>query len=247
MQDEQASPRNLTAQVGHPVYLPCVVEAVGEKMVSWLRLRDFHLLTVGQFTYTPDERFLVRQTNSNDWSLTIKHVLPSDEGLYECQVNTDPPRSQYYRLSVVVPSTKMVGSPDMFVRAGSPLQLSCLLSDSPVVLPSFVFWYHNDRMINYDSRGSISLTKKEESILSRLAIPSARVNDSGNYSCHFVGSTADPASIYVHVLQGEKRSSTGEVSVVQNDQTESKGLVLHFNFVLLVILITIPVVYNNVL
>lgn len=89
--------------------------------VSWLRLRDFNLLTVGLYTYTADDRFVVRQGSlqPNDWALQIKHVTPVDEGIYECQVrpesfphsfhvldafvlqvNSDPPRSQYYRLSV---------------------------------------------------------------------------------------------------------------------------------------------------
>lgn len=208
--------------------------------VSWLRLRDFHLLTVGLFTYTSDDRFVLRHgtLQPNDWALQIKHVAASDAGIYECQVNTDPPRSQYYRLNVVgkrhvcfmlhhaltessdycliycsvspVPLTKMVGSPDMFVRAGATLNLSCVISHSPE-LPAIVFWYHNERMINYDldasgERASISMGKDHrspDSVISRLVIRGTKLNDSGNYSCHFVGSSAEPAYIYVHVLQGE--------------------------------------------
>lgn len=58
---------------------------------------------MGLFTYTSDDRFIIRHgtLQSNDWALQIKHVTPEDEGLYECQVNTDPPRSQYYYLHVV--------------------------------------------------------------------------------------------------------------------------------------------------
>lgn len=103
----------------------------------------------------------------------------------------------------------MVGSPDMFVRAGSTLNLSCVISHSPE-LPAIVFWYHNERMINYDyesgERGSITMTKDHrspDSVISRLVIRGTKLNDSGNYSCHFVGSSAEPAHIYVHVLQGK--------------------------------------------
>lgn len=60
--------------------------------VSWLRMtsmKDFHLLTVGLFTYTSDDRFVIRHgtLQPNDWALQIKHVTPSDEGIYECQVS----------------------------------------------------------------------------------------------------------------------------------------------------------------
>lgn len=103
----------------------------------------------------------------------------------------------------------MVGSPDMFVRAGSPLNLTCIISNSPE-LPAFVFWYHNDRMINYDyesrEKGSISMRKDTtavDTVISHLLIRSTKLNDSGNYSCHFVGSSIEPAHIYVHVLQGQ--------------------------------------------
>jgi len=224
IQEEEATPRNVTAQMGHSVFLHCIVEPIGDKMVSWLRLRDFHLLTVGLFTYTSDERFVVRHgtLQPNDWALQIKHVLPADEGIYECQVNSDPPRSQYYRLKVVIPETGMIGSPDMFVRGGSPLNLTCLISNSPE-LPSVVFWYHNDRVVNYDfesnGRGLITLSKNgnaADSLVSSLLIRSTKLTDSGNYSCHFVGSSSNPAHIYVHVLQGERRQSKGEELVSGN-------------------------------
>jgi hypothetical protein len=103
----------------------------------------------------------------------------------------------------------MVGAPDMFVRAGSPLNLTCVISNSPE-LPAFVFWYHNERMINYDyesgEKGSISMRKDPaavDTVISHLLIRSTKLMDSGNFSCHFVGSSVEPAHIYVHVLQGE--------------------------------------------
>ncbi|RWS29166.1 Neurotrimin-like protein [Leptotrombidium deliense] len=244
MFDEKATPKNVTAQIGHSVYLHCIVEPIGDKMyckriaqqmqycflcalisaehpnteltavsalqISWLRLHDFQLLTVGLFTYTADYRFVVRHgtLQANDWALEIKHVTPKDEGLYECQVNTDPPRSTYYYLHVVVPYAGMVGSPDdMFVRAGSVINLTCVISRSPDP-PAFVFWYRNDRMINFDyssddKRVEISVHKdpeKSDTAISRLIIRAARLNDSGNYTC--TPSNAEPTSIYVHVLQG---------------------------------------------
>ncbi|KAI1301957.1 hypothetical protein HDE_02969 [Halotydeus destructor] len=117
----------------------------------------------------------------------------------------------------------MVGSPDMFVRSGATINLTCVISRSPEP-PAFVFWYHNDRMINYDykslDRGDITLSKnpaKVDSVISRLLIKAARHNDSGNYTCS--PSNAEATSIYVHVLQGEKRQSNR--NGIQNDGTSS--------------------------
>ena len=100
----------------------------------------------------------------------------------------------------------MVGFPDMFVRTGATINLTCIISRSPEP-PAFVFWYHNERMINYDyysmGRGEITVQKdssKSDTVISRLVIRSAKLQDSGNYTCS--ASNADPTSLYVHVLQG---------------------------------------------
>jgi len=77
-------------------------------------------------------------------------------------------------------------------------------------------------MINYDynsiGRGEISVHKdssKSDLVISRLVIRGAKLHDSGNYTC--TPSNAEPTSIYVHVLQGEKRLS----SRIQNDESSS--------------------------
>ena len=63
-------------------------------------------------------------------------------------------------------------------------------------------------MINYDynqeGKGQISVQKdplKNDVVISRLLIKKARLDDSGNYTCS--PSNAEPASSYVHVLQGK--------------------------------------------
>lgn len=55
--------------------------------ISWIRRRDFHVLTSSTFTYTNDERFQVlHPEGSDDWTLQIKYVQDRDNGTYECQV-----------------------------------------------------------------------------------------------------------------------------------------------------------------
>lgn len=55
--------------------------------VSWVRHRDIHLLTVGRYTYTSDQRFrAIHHPHSDDWVLQIKYPQHRDSGIYECQV-----------------------------------------------------------------------------------------------------------------------------------------------------------------
>ena len=60
------------------------------------------LIAVGKFVYISDERFRVlHEPNSEDWFLVIKSVTYKDEGVYECQVNSDPYQTFKFHLSVV--------------------------------------------------------------------------------------------------------------------------------------------------
>jgi hypothetical protein len=65
-----------------------VTHSVGMFQISWVRRRDWHILTSGMFTYTNDERFQVLHSEgSDDWTLQIKYVQKRDNGTYECQVS----------------------------------------------------------------------------------------------------------------------------------------------------------------
>lgn len=59
------------------------------------------ILTLGLTTYSADDRFFVEHARHlQNWSLFIKHVQPTDAGLYECQVSTHPPTSSFIKLKV---------------------------------------------------------------------------------------------------------------------------------------------------
>ena len=78
-----------------------------------------------------------------------------------------------------------MGSKEKVFRAGSEMQLVCTIRDVTAV-PTFVFWYHNSRMINYDavSGVEVAVTALERRRLrATLTVASVSSSSSGNYSC----------------------------------------------------------------
>lgn len=67
--------------LGKSAYLSCRVRNLGNKTVSWIRHRDIHILTVGSYTYTSDQRFQATNHKENDeWTLQIKWAQKRDGG-----------------------------------------------------------------------------------------------------------------------------------------------------------------------
>lgn len=49
--------------------------------VSWVRHRDIHLLTVGRYTYTSDQRFeAIHSPHTEEWTLRIRYAQRKDSG-----------------------------------------------------------------------------------------------------------------------------------------------------------------------
>ncbi|XP_049827274.1 zwei Ig domain protein zig-8-like isoform X1 [Schistocerca gregaria] len=195
--------RNVTALVGRTALLNCRVRNLGDRTVSWVRHRDIHLLTVGRFTYTSDQRFqAMHSPQTEDWMLQIRYPQIRDSGVYECQVSTTPPIGHSMYLSVVEPVTTILGEPHMYIYRGSTINLTCIVQHSPEPPPAII-WTHDGQEINYDSeRGGVSvITEKGDFTTSYLLIQRADAPDSGTYTCS--PSNANTKSVAVHVLNGE--------------------------------------------
>ncbi|XP_014474318.1 PREDICTED: basement membrane-specific heparan sulfate proteoglycan core protein-like isoform X2 [Dinoponera quadriceps] len=221
---DDIAPRNVTAIVGQTAELNCYVKHPGDRVVSWIRKRDLHILTSSIHVYTGDGRFSVLHPEpSDEWTLRIEYVQSRDAGVYECQVNTEPKMNLAFMLKVEesapVPATttpnaihrtfnsaaqaKILGPEDVYVKKGSTISLTCTVNVQSTP-PSSVSWHHGGAVVDFDSpRGGVSLeTEKTESgTTSRLLVTQARLTDSGNYTC--IPSNANPASVMVHVLNGE--------------------------------------------
>ncbi|XP_029156318.1 zwei Ig domain protein zig-8 isoform X1 [Nylanderia fulva] len=203
---------NVTVQLGGTAFLHCKVRNLAERTVSdaetsWIRRRDFHVLTSSMFTYTNDERFQVlHPEGSDDWTLQIKYVQERDNGTYECQVSRSTGiLSHFVNLNIVIPEAFILGSEEHHVDVGSIINLVCIIEKSPTP-PQYVFWYHNNRMINYDTtRGSVTVQTDPGPTQSRLTIHQAVESDTGNYTCS--ASNTKPASIFVFVTEGDKMAA----------------------------------------
>lgn len=106
-------------------------------------------------------------------------------------------------LFVIAAQANIWGPEDVYVKKGSTISLTCSINVHSTP-PGSVLWYHGASVVDFDSpRGGISLeTEKTESgTTSKLLVTKAALTDSGNYTC--VPSNANPASVWVHVLNGE--------------------------------------------
>ncbi|XP_069940059.1 neural cell adhesion molecule 2 [Cherax quadricarinatus] len=194
----QQNNTELRSQVGTTAVLHCVAQNVGDNTVSWIRRRDYHLLTVGSQTYSSDDRFQVRYIkDENDWQLHIRYVQVRDGGDYECQVSSHPPVSLLSTLHVLEATSEILGGPEKYMRVGSSLRLVCVLRDNTQP-PTYVFWYHNQHMINYHATREVQV--ENNGGLSVLFLNKVRPADSGNYTC--APSNTRPAHIHIHVLKG---------------------------------------------
>ncbi|XP_055327127.1 lachesin-like isoform X2 [Sitodiplosis mosellana] len=196
---------NVSALVGKSAYLSCKVRNLGNKTVSWIRHRDIHILTVGTYTYTTDQRFQTAyHRDFNEWTLQIKWAQKRDAGVYECQISTIPIKSFSVRLNVVEPVATILGGQDLFVDKGSTINLTCTIRFGPEP-PGHIFWYHENKEITAESpRGSVDIKRiYGEWTTSYLLIRNANIADSGVYTCAPAGGSQ--TSIKVHVfLHGER-------------------------------------------
>ncbi|XP_071536172.1 uncharacterized protein [Panulirus ornatus] len=188
------------AQAGTTAKLPCVIQnRADHETVSWIRLRDHHLITVGRQTYSNDDRFSVTYNRHlNEWTLHLRFAQARDAGEYVCQLSTHPPMVFISTLTITQASAEIAGGPERYVQEGSAVVLNCTLRQHTQP-PEYVFWYHNRTMINFDTNRQVSVRKtKDGSILTLAAVGRT---DSGNYTC--LPANARHASITLHIIAGD--------------------------------------------
>ncbi|KAL9873103.1 uncharacterized protein LOC119641488 [Glossina fuscipes] len=210
-----ATTTNITVQMGNHAYMPCHIHRLQNKPVSWVRLRDGHIISVDQTTFIADQRFQAIYQNDNEytWSLQIKYVHPSDEGWYECQVSVEPKMSAKVYLKIVVPLTELIGDQNRFVKAGSKVVLHCIVRGT-LDPPQYIIWFRDKAQIGDDNgmgwysqldRNIFGNSEDNQNTIGSLIIPFVRKMDSGNYTCQ--PSNSASVSVHLHVLSGDYSAS----------------------------------------
>jgi len=196
---------NVTVQRESTAFLNCPVKNPGDRpvsypLISWVRIRDWHILTNGLVRFTTDDRFnVLYKEGSFNWILQIKFAQDRDAGIYECQVSTSTGTiSRRVTLNVIYPEAFIKGGEEYHVDEGSSISLTCVIESTPTP-PQYIFWYHNDRMVNYDIERGVKVTTSSDSTRTESILTFANANkrDEGNYTCSPSNSAAATVQLFV--------------------------------------------------
>lgn len=113
------------------------------------------------------------------------------------QIQTEPVQQRFIRLKVTEAYSVIPGGPDLHVKQGSSLRLECQLIASTEA-PSFIFWYREGRMINYDDEPGVRVEATKNGSI--LVVDKVKLSHGANYTCS--PSNAKPAYIMIHVIEG---------------------------------------------
>ncbi|XP_040566660.1 protein amalgam [Lepeophtheirus salmonis] len=233
--NKAAGGRNITTVEGGKVTLICTVQNLDiNRTVSWIRkARHPIVLSSGAIPFTSDPRVSVSHPKgSSSWILVLERVQRKDNGLYECQVNTEDKMSLVFLINVLPAKARLFGESDVYVKAGSTISLTCSINLYSVPPPD-VTWFHDQNILNFDSpRGGISLEteKSRTGTMSKLLVTRATLSDSGNYTCK--PSRGEEVTANVHVIKREHQAGlqdgqTGEASQISNSITSFFFLLIY--------------------
>ncbi|XP_028044794.1 zwei Ig domain protein zig-8 isoform X1 [Monomorium pharaonis] len=253
---------NVSAFVGQTAYLPCRVRNLGDKVVSWMRSRDLHILTSGNFSFSSDARFGPQHTPGSDaWTLRLDNARKTDSGKYECQVNTEPkimyavqlsvrdpdrsegydePHSQQTRISYesTAPVADIMGPREQRVPSGSTITLRCVILSPYQTRPiRGVQWLRDNKLLTFQAaRGGICVETERGAArtVSVLTLATVTQDDVGNYSCR---PTEGRSATVTLVVEEEERTEAmqrdaGYVSS-GSDVRHWPGLLLPFSWFLI--------------
>jgi len=205
--------KNQTAQIGDNVLIHCAVKQAGQRAVSWVRKADGYILSVDSSVFISDQRFKVlRPQPSTEWNLHIKSVTKDDEGLYECQISTEPKMSFYSHLSVVVPMVRIDGGPDIHAQAGSSVTLKCSITGA-LRRPKSVKWYFDGSPLS--SAWHVTSTTSPALLEYAVTLDLVEFSNSGLYECR--PDKLDPVSVNLHVVKG------GTLAAMSDDREITKS------------------------
>ncbi|XP_021206479.1 uncharacterized protein LOC114248881 [Bombyx mandarina] len=213
-----AAAPEIEALVGSTAHLDCKVDALHDKLVSWVRRKSdedpMELLTTGTQQYTADDRYSARFIPPDIWRLEVREVRPTDAAHYDCQLSAHPPRTARVTLKVPEVSVTIVDGAGAAVseqvcEVSSTVALRCEVKGLKMEGGPSLLWYRKDDLLNDDTtRGGISVRTEfgANGASSVLRVARVRADDAGRYTCTVARAPPPaplPAHVILHVIKGE--------------------------------------------
>ncbi|RUS83269.1 hypothetical protein EGW08_008949 [Elysia chlorotica] len=220
---------------GSKAVLPCTVQYLGTRQISWQKVGNEHLLSIGTEIWVKDENLRVEHhlwpADVGDWNLVFEETRLEDSGEYECQVISTEKLTHRVRLSVVV--INIEGK--KFVEHGQTVYLRCNTTEGDRV-PEDVDWFKDGDKIDDTLYPKVFITKHRsevtKSLVSELMITSGTSKDTGTYICR--SSSQLIASIEVNVLIADsanvKRGTGTSHTQVGTHQNDENAAILYPSF-----------------
>ncbi|XP_023334572.1 uncharacterized protein LOC111706049 [Eurytemora carolleeae] len=226
---------NVTSHLGGTAQLPCTVKNLGLLYtVTWMRGKDVTILSVGHHTFNTDNRISVVQVpGSNpsltDWILQISNLGEGDQGVYECQVNTDPKIQKVINLSItdklselefesdetssvtVLPRTtfypqgvdlQISGPKIQYTSKGGNLNFACTLTSrdgQAGMIPTILKWKKDGKELSARVRSGLSLETEKLPGVSRVRLYIESVTSADAGEYTCISDITRPASVQLLV------------------------------------------------
>ncbi|XP_055296143.1 neurotrimin isoform X2 [Sitodiplosis mosellana] len=178
---------NFTVTQGRDVSFTCVVNDLGHYRVAWIKSDSKAILAIHTLMVALNPRLSVTHNGHNTWKLHISHVQLHDSGSYMCQVNTDPMRSQWGHLNVVVPpdilneaDTNGSSLDESVTNEGGQIQLVCIATGVPEPTTTWRREGGKDIVLRSEGRDKQYVKHVDGS---RLVLHQVQRTDMGGYMC----------------------------------------------------------------
>ncbi|XP_069672621.1 lachesin-like isoform X1 [Periplaneta americana] len=197
-QPEFAEPiTNLTVPVGRDATFQCMVLHLGGYRVGWVKADTKAIQAIHDHVITHNPRVSVSHNDFSTWNLHVKNVQEEDRGMYMCQINTDPMKSQMGYLDVVVPPdfVNEDTSGDVMVPEGGTVKLTCRARGYPV---PHVLWRREDNadLVIKEPTGSKTKVSTYQGEILKLA--KITRSEMGAYLC--IASNGVPPSVSKRIM-----------------------------------------------
>uniref|UniRef100_A0ABD2WJW5 Ig-like domain-containing protein n=1 Tax=Trichogramma kaykai TaxID=54128 RepID=A0ABD2WJW5_9HYME len=198
---------NITVPLGRDAVFTCHVEHLGGYRVGWVKADTKAIQAIHDHVITHNPRVSVSHGDHTTWSLRIKGAQKEDEGLYMCQINTDPMKSQTGMLAVEIPPDFIPEetSSDVTVQEGYHVKLKCRATGIP---PPKVSWRREDQKDiiirepfyekSTSSNEKVKVQKVNEWIGEELTLSKIKRDQMGVYHC--IASNGVPPSISKRII-----------------------------------------------